>query len=128
MENTEEPSPLRITPTVRALSSALRGRRPGVAHAGGGGRGRQGDGEPAADKLWFKESSAKNLRSRDFLSPTTMLHTLYGGGQVGADSAGSLRLHWSLKWNACLFMVLVKVGMQPFIITARVNNTGRLYC
>ncbi|KAG7263640.1 hypothetical protein CRUP_032040 [Coryphaenoides rupestris] len=88
MENTEEPSPLRITPTVRALSSALRGKRPGVAHGGGGGgggRGRRGDGEPAAaaaDKLWFKESSAKNLRSRDFLSPTTMLHTLYGGGQV----------------------------------------------
>uniref|UniRef100_A0A8D3AEK7 DALR anticodon binding domain containing 3 n=2 Tax=Scophthalmus maximus TaxID=52904 RepID=A0A8D3AEK7_SCOMX len=56
MENVVEPSPLRITPTVRALSSP--------------------------EKLWFKESSAKNLRNRDFLSPTTMLNTLYADGQV----------------------------------------------
>ncbi|XP_029974350.1 DALR anticodon-binding domain-containing protein 3 [Salarias fasciatus] len=73
MENIEEPSPLRITPTVRALSSALRGKRedvPGVRVF------------PEPEKLWFKESSAKNLRNRDFLSPTTMLNTLYADGQV----------------------------------------------
>uniref|UniRef100_A0A3Q3KW29 DALR anticodon-binding domain-containing protein 3-like n=1 Tax=Mastacembelus armatus TaxID=205130 RepID=A0A3Q3KW29_9TELE len=37
---------------------------------------------PEPEKLWFKESSAKNLRNRDFLSPSTMLNTLYADGQV----------------------------------------------
>uniref|UniRef100_A0A3P8TA60 DALR anticodon binding domain containing 3 n=1 Tax=Amphiprion percula TaxID=161767 RepID=A0A3P8TA60_AMPPE len=75
MENIEDPSPLRITPTVRALSSALRGKRDSD----------RGNGDrvfPEPEKLWFKESSAKNLRNRDFLSPTTMLNTLYADGQV----------------------------------------------
>eukprot|EP00064_Thunnus_orientalis_P019483 superscaffoldBa00004889_g19602 len=79
MENIEESSPLRITPTVRALSSALRGKRENVPDSS------QGSGDrifPDPEKLWFKESSAKNLRNRDFLSPTTMLHTLYADGQV----------------------------------------------
>lgn len=75
MENIEDPSPLRITPTVRALSSALRGKRDP-----GRGNGDRVFSEP--EKLWFKESSAKNLRNRDFLSPTTMLNTLYADGQV----------------------------------------------
>ncbi|CAN9515741.1 unnamed protein product [Ophioblennius macclurei] len=76
MENIEQLSPLRITPTVRALSSALRGKR-------------EDDNNPTGvrvfpepEKLWFKESSAKNLRNRDFLSPTTMLNTLYADGQI----------------------------------------------
>ncbi|KAK5863269.1 hypothetical protein PBY51_000312 [Eleginops maclovinus] len=79
MENIEESSPLRITPTVRALSSALRGKRENVPD------GIRGNGDrifPETEKLWFKESSAKNLRNRDFLSPTTMLNTLYADGQV----------------------------------------------
>ncbi|KAM8864786.1 DALR anticodon-binding domain-containing protein 3 isoform 1-T1 [Spinachia spinachia] len=79
MENMEPSSPLRITPTVRALSSALRGKREQAPDRG------QLDGErmcPDPEKLWFKESSAKNLRNRDFLSPSTMLNTLYAGGQV----------------------------------------------
>ncbi|KAM6928757.1 DALR anticodon-binding domain-containing protein 3 [Lycodopsis pacificus] len=79
MENIEESSPLRITPTVRALSSALRGKRENVPDSS------QLNGErifPEPEKLWFKESSAKNLRNRDFLSPTTMLNTLYADGQV----------------------------------------------
>ncbi|XP_060913016.1 DALR anticodon-binding domain-containing protein 3 [Labrus mixtus] len=80
MENTEEQSsPLRITPTVRALSSALRGKRENVSDSG------RENGDrlfPDPEKLWFKESSAKNLRNRDFLSPTTMLNTLYADGQV----------------------------------------------
>lgn len=79
MENTEESSPLRITPTVRALSSALRGKRENVPESS------QENGDrvfPDPEKLWFKESSAKNLRNRDFLSPTTMLNTLYADGQV----------------------------------------------
>ncbi|KAJ3586977.1 hypothetical protein NHX12_013368 [Muraenolepis orangiensis] len=81
METTEEssPPPLRITRTVRALSSALRGKRPAAPGADSGRRG--GPGDPV-DKLWFKESSAKNLRNRDFLSPSTMLNTLYADGQV----------------------------------------------
>ncbi|XP_030216464.1 DALR anticodon-binding domain-containing protein 3 [Gadus morhua] len=84
MEKIEESSPLRITPTVQALSFALRGKRPNTpgAHSGRGpGDVDKSGGEPA-DKLWFKESSAKNLRNRDFLSPTTMLNTLYADGQV----------------------------------------------
>ncbi|KAG7472651.1 hypothetical protein MATL_G00111210 [Megalops atlanticus] len=79
MENTEELS-FRISSTVKALSSALRGEPGTVAEAGslyGGGRGAS---EP--EKLWFKESSAKNLRNRDFLSPTTVLTTLFADGQV----------------------------------------------
>ncbi|KAM9785746.1 DALR anticodon-binding domain-containing protein 3 [Neosynchiropus ocellatus] len=73
MQNMEESSPLRITPTVQALSSALRGKP------------HHEDGErifPDPEKLWFKESSAKNIRNRDFLSPTTVLNTLYADGQV----------------------------------------------
>ncbi|XP_035513036.1 DALR anticodon-binding domain-containing protein 3 [Morone saxatilis] len=79
MENTEESAPLRITPTVRALSSALRGKRDNVPDSS------RENGDrifPEPEKLWFKESSAKNLRNRDFLSPTTMLNTLYADGQV----------------------------------------------
>uniref|UniRef100_A0A1A8GH47 DALR anticodon binding domain containing 3 n=1 Tax=Nothobranchius korthausae TaxID=1143690 RepID=A0A1A8GH47_9TELE len=79
MENIEELSPLRISPTVRALSSALRGKRENVHDS------REGNGDrvfPDPEKLWFKESSAKNLRNRDFLSPITMLNTLFADGQV----------------------------------------------
>ncbi|XP_054653263.1 DALR anticodon-binding domain-containing protein 3 isoform X3 [Dunckerocampus dactyliophorus] len=80
MENMEE-SPLRITPTVRALSSALRATRGNVHDCV-----RRGDGGnrmfPEPEKLWFKESTGKNLRSRDFLSPSTMLNTLYADGQL----------------------------------------------
>ncbi len=80
MEDIEESSPLRITPTVRALSSALRGKRENVPISSG----ENGDRIfPEPEKLWFKESSAKNLRNRDFLSPTTMLNTVYADGQVG---------------------------------------------
>lgn len=79
MENIEELSPLRITPTVRALSSALRGKREDVY---GSSRVNGDRVFPEPEKLWFKESSAKNLRNRDFLSPTTMLNTLYADGQV----------------------------------------------
>lgn len=79
MENIEQFSALRITPTVRALSSALRGKRENVPECS------QKNGDrifPEPEKLWFKESTAKNLRTRDFLSPTTMLNTLYADGQV----------------------------------------------
>lgn len=83
MEDTDEAPPLRITPTVRALSSALRGENDPESESESG----RESGErilPEPEKLWFKESSAKNLRSRDFLSPTTMLNTLYADGQVGS--------------------------------------------
>ncbi|XP_041654965.1 DALR anticodon-binding domain-containing protein 3 [Cheilinus undulatus] len=93
MENTEESSPLRITPTVRALSSALRGKRENVSNSS------RENGDrifPDPEKLWFKESSAKNLRNRDFLSPTTMLNTLYADGQVPpAVMSRVLSLHGS---------------------------------
>uniref|UniRef100_A0A8C5DDU8 DALR anticodon binding domain-containing protein n=1 Tax=Gouania willdenowi TaxID=441366 RepID=A0A8C5DDU8_GOUWI len=75
MEAVEETCPLRITATVQALSSALRGEH--VSRPG------KGVGMfPNPEKLWFKESSAKNLRNRDFLSPSTMINTLYADGQV----------------------------------------------
>lgn len=95
MENIEEPSPLRIIPTVRALSSALRGKRENVSDSSRENSDRM---FPELEKLWFKESSAKNLRTRDFLSPTTMLNTLYADGQVGvADTCwGGL---WYGNWN-----------------------------
>lgn len=86
--NTEESSPLRITPTVRALSSALRGTRGNVPESS------RENGDrifPEPEKLWFKESSAKNLRNRDFLSPTTMLNTLYADGQVGHTHTDTCR-------------------------------------
>uniref|UniRef100_A0A8C6SNF1 DALR anticodon binding domain containing 3 n=1 Tax=Neogobius melanostomus TaxID=47308 RepID=A0A8C6SNF1_9GOBI len=72
--------PMRISATVRALSTALRGKR-----EYGPAKSRANDGErmfPEPEKLWFKESSAKNLRNRDFLSPCTMLNTFYVDGQV----------------------------------------------
>uniref|UniRef100_A0A8C7SZN0 DALR anticodon binding domain containing 3 n=1 Tax=Oncorhynchus mykiss TaxID=8022 RepID=A0A8C7SZN0_ONCMY len=79
MENIEE-TPFRITHTVQALGSALRGEPQNVPDANGLGSGGRISSEP--EKLWFKESSAKNLRNRDFLSPTTVLNTLYADGQV----------------------------------------------
>ncbi|XP_037391654.1 DALR anticodon-binding domain-containing protein 3 [Pygocentrus nattereri] len=77
---TEETSPFRVASTVRALRFALR------RDAENGGDAERADsGERSAnerDKLWFKESSAKNLRNRDFLAPNTVLATLYAHGQV----------------------------------------------
>ncbi|XP_071022582.1 DALR anticodon-binding domain-containing protein 3 [Oncorhynchus clarkii lewisi] len=78
MENIDE-TPFRITRTVQALGSALRGEPEHVPDAGQGSSDRISS-EP--EKLWFKESSAKNLQNRDFLSPTTVLNTLYADGQV----------------------------------------------
>ncbi|XP_035597051.1 DALR anticodon-binding domain-containing protein 3 [Oncorhynchus keta] len=78
MENIDE-TPFRITRTVQALGSALRGEPENVPDAGQGSSDRISS-EP--EKLWFKESSAKNLQNRDFLSPTTVLNTLYADGQV----------------------------------------------
>uniref|UniRef100_A0A3Q3XFK4 DALR anticodon binding domain-containing protein n=1 Tax=Mola mola TaxID=94237 RepID=A0A3Q3XFK4_MOLML len=80
MENIDASLPLRITPTVRALSSALRGKRENACESSRENSDRILFSE--TEKLWFKESSAKNLRTRDFLSPTTMLNTLYADGQV----------------------------------------------
>ncbi|KAJ8265135.1 hypothetical protein COCON_G00142340 [Conger conger] len=80
MEN-KEGSPFRIRSTVLALSSALRGELDSVADDGH--TGLRSTHEP--EKLWFKESSAKNLRNRDFLSPTTVLTTLFRDGKVPPD-------------------------------------------
>ncbi|KAI1893016.1 hypothetical protein AGOR_G00139540 [Albula goreensis] len=79
MENTVE-SPFRISSTVQALSSALRVEPESAAEDGCHCDGQRGTNEP--EKLWFKESSAKNLRNRDFLSPTTVLTTLFTDGKV----------------------------------------------
>ncbi|CAL1605910.1 unnamed protein product [Knipowitschia caucasica] len=79
-EEATSSSPLRISATVRALSAALRGKQDNVP-----AKSQTDDRErvfPEPEKLWFKESSAKNLRNRDFLSPSTMLNTLFVNGQV----------------------------------------------
>lgn len=81
MESSEQRSALRITPTVRALSSALRGKRGNAPECSQKG-GERILSDP--EKLWFKESTAKNLRTRDFLSPSTMLNTLYVDGEVSS--------------------------------------------
>ncbi|NXJ11127.1 DALD3 protein, partial [Odontophorus gujanensis] len=52
-----------LAATLRALNGAL--------------------GRPAS--LWVKESSARNLRHRDFLAPRAALGTAYAGGRVPSD-------------------------------------------
>ncbi|XP_021265672.1 DALR anticodon-binding domain-containing protein 3 isoform X2 [Numida meleagris] len=52
-----------LAATLRALNGAL--------------------GRPAS--LWVKESSARNLRHRDFLAPRAALGAAYAGGQVPSD-------------------------------------------
>nr|XP_015203566.1 PREDICTED: DALR anticodon-binding domain-containing protein 3 [Lepisosteus oculatus] len=74
-----EGSPLRISCTVRALSSALRGDLEADAGSQRSPLGRSSSAGPGG--LWFKESSAKNLRSRDFLAPAAVLKKLYPDGQ-----------------------------------------------
>lgn len=61
METVEERPGLAAT--LRALNAAL--------------------GRPAS--LWVKESSARNLRHRDFLAPRAALGAAYAGGQVPSD-------------------------------------------
>ncbi|XP_072507715.1 DALR anticodon-binding domain-containing protein 3 [Notamacropus eugenii] len=56
--------------TLGALNAAL---RPPPPSAGPGG------------SVWFKENSARNLRSRDFLAPRGALRALFGDGQVPKD-------------------------------------------
>ncbi|XP_072203196.1 DALR anticodon-binding domain-containing protein 3 [Excalfactoria chinensis] len=57
-----------LAATLRALNAAL--------------------GRTAA--LWVKESSARNLRHRDFLAPRAALGVAYGGGQVPPDVVASI--------------------------------------
>ncbi|XP_066499966.1 DALR anticodon-binding domain-containing protein 3 [Hoplias malabaricus] len=79
MEN-EDKATFRVASTVRALRFALRSDAENEAEAQRSDSRERSSNE--RDKLWFKESSAKNLRSRDFLSPNTVLATLYADGQV----------------------------------------------
>ncbi|XP_074862149.1 DALR anticodon-binding domain-containing protein 3 [Carettochelys insculpta] len=56
----------RVSETLGALNAALRT-----------------DPRPAAPaSVWFKESSARNLRSRDFLAPQAALRACFAGGQI----------------------------------------------
>ncbi|XP_076860058.1 DALR anticodon-binding domain-containing protein 3 isoform X2 [Brachyhypopomus gauderio] len=73
-----ETTSFKIVSTVRALRCALRGER---EHEGDAVHSDSGE-RNTNEKLWFKESSAKNLRNRDFLAPNTVLATLYPDGQV----------------------------------------------
>lgn len=121
MENEEE-SPFRIISTVRALNSALRLKIRDDAETTRSSGGDRVPNEP--EKLWFKESSAKNLRNRDFLSPNTVLTALYESGQVRvrhpyrtpnvvmlvmlmfcmAESIWIIGTHeWGVLFDACLY-------------------------
>ncbi|XP_015277609.1 PREDICTED: DALR anticodon-binding domain-containing protein 3 [Gekko japonicus] len=57
---------LSVSKTLRALNGVLTGK------VGEGGRG----------SVWFKESSSRNLRSRDFLAPRAALRAVFGDGEV----------------------------------------------
>lgn len=118
MEKIEESSPFRITATVRALSSALRGKPEHVHDVNDRGDGDRITGEP--EKLWFKESSAKNLRNRDFLSPTTMLNTLYAEGKVGVVSTCRVCRNFDVLISLSCVFQLDTTGFptvsQPFYI------------
>ncbi|XP_060737451.1 DALR anticodon-binding domain-containing protein 3 [Tachysurus vachellii] len=80
MMETAESAPFRIGSTVRALRCVLRRETGHEAESERTDSGERSTSEPV--KLWFKESSAKNLRNRDFLAPNTVLATLYSDGQV----------------------------------------------
>ncbi|KAL8212808.1 UNVERIFIED_CONTAM: hypothetical protein K2H54_058814 [Gekko kuhli] len=57
---------LSVSKTLRALNGVLTGK------VGEGGR----------CSVWFKESSSRNLRSRDFLAPQAALRAVFGDGEV----------------------------------------------
>ncbi|XP_062978165.1 DALR anticodon-binding domain-containing protein 3 [Elgaria multicarinata webbii] len=57
---------LSVSETLEALNALLRGK------ARDGARG----------SVWFKESSTRNLRSRDFLAPRAALRAMFADGQV----------------------------------------------
>ncbi|TSO77713.1 DALR anticodon-binding domain-containing protein 3 [Bagarius yarrelli] len=75
-----ETAPFRISSTVWALRCALQRETEHDAESEHSDSGERSTNE--RDKLWFKESSAKNLRNRDFLAPNKVLATLYPDGQV----------------------------------------------
>uniref|UniRef100_A0A8C6VKG8 Uncharacterized protein n=1 Tax=Naja naja TaxID=35670 RepID=A0A8C6VKG8_NAJNA len=72
METTD--SRLRVSETLAAFNAVLRGKA--------------GDGARAS--VWFKESSARNLRSRDFLAPRAALRAIFANGQVPKDIVESV--------------------------------------
>ncbi|XP_026538415.1 DALR anticodon-binding domain-containing protein 3 isoform X2 [Notechis scutatus] len=72
METTD--SRLRVPETLAAFNAVLKGKA--------------GDGARAS--LWFKESSARNLRSRDFLAPRAALRAIFANGQVPKDIVESV--------------------------------------
>ncbi|XP_026573708.1 DALR anticodon-binding domain-containing protein 3 isoform X2 [Pseudonaja textilis] len=72
METTD--SRLRVSETLAAFNAVLKGKA--------------GDGARAS--LWFKESSARNLRSRDFLAPRAALRAIFANGQVPKDIVESV--------------------------------------
>ncbi|KAG9270909.1 DALR anticodon-binding domain-containing protein 3 [Astyanax mexicanus] len=89
MESEEPSPPFRVSSTVAALRFALRRDAENHAEAERADSGERSAGD--RDKLWFKESSAKNLRNRDFLAPNTVLSTLYAGGQVPSAVLSRIR-------------------------------------
>ncbi|XP_038596693.1 DALR anticodon-binding domain-containing protein 3 [Tachyglossus aculeatus] len=62
---------LGVGETLEALNAALRPRSPRPSRPG--------------RSVWFKESTARNLHSRDFLAPRNALRALFRDGQVPKD-------------------------------------------
>ncbi|XP_023965701.2 DALR anticodon-binding domain-containing protein 3 isoform X3 [Chrysemys picta bellii] len=81
------PNPWREVPVSAAASVPMEtgGGRFGVSETLGALNAalKKEPGPPAS--VWFKESSARNLRSRDFLAPQAALRPLFAGGQVPKD-------------------------------------------
>ncbi|XP_041080302.1 DALR anticodon-binding domain-containing protein 3 [Polyodon spathula] len=84
MENLGD-SAFRISSTVRALSSALRGESRSAAGSEAPEVG-VGSSSVRGGYPWFKESSAKNLRSGDFIAPSAVLNKLFPDGQVPEEA------------------------------------------
>ncbi|XP_070594192.1 DALR anticodon-binding domain-containing protein 3 [Erythrolamprus reginae] len=67
-------SRLRVSQTLAAFNAVLSGKGE--------------DGVRAS--VWFKENSARNLRSRDFLAPRAALRAIFANGQVPKDILESI--------------------------------------
>ncbi|XP_060095372.1 DALR anticodon-binding domain-containing protein 3 [Heteronotia binoei] len=94
---------LSVSKTLKALHGVL------TAKVGEGGRG----------TVWFKESSSRNLRSRDFLAPQAALRAVFGDGQVPDGIAENVLL---LKCPGVPSIQSCKKG--PTGLTAQLDRTA----
>lgn len=108
-------SQLSVSETLEAFNAVL------IGMAGDGARG----------SVWFKESSARNLRSRDFLAPQAALTALLGDGKVRAGRQCAMAS--SRLWRRNVAWVKIhekpagpKCSRGPSCGGAQVEQTQRL--